>query len=601
MIQPQKLLLIIVGAALIASLCVVLFPFYTLPPKGQVENFETFEEIDEFLIYIDEEGNATFQLTCQVPPSKLASILKFATQAIGTEETTQGYIESAMGTWARCGVEAKNPSCSITGFGAEENFKLTMLWETPGVARRKDNHWTVNFDWVDNQSAAEEVVNELNSSWATIRSISENSRFRVSTRVAVILPGGTENVSCSSIDQSWATDLGGGSCSKTSFYTDQIEGRTAIVESDITLLATENELTMTTDQLLENFLSFTIEYDGAFPTDNWTFASSMKQVCLDLKYGRELDERYSVFIGPLEYSLSPSQLLYYAVDAIVTIDQGGQFSIFQPLENVTPPGSENGSLVAAWENLSKDTYVALAQTVRDEINSTHQAPGSIDTPVGKIRFKDALLTFARILSAYEEDNQLPDNIMLAPSPTGQLMWGGIEIPATYAYFLLPDAYVITNTGQVNQVLTGYAGYDNEALARELCSWTHGHITFTFIPSTPTSEWVLKNRKGQCRDYSNVYLALIRTAGIPTRRWKGWIIYTGGWRPPAGWEFIIGRTTTGETIALHAWIQLYLPDKGWVFADPTAGLFENLSYQVYREMPQTWMGALGGYEAAYGLI
>jgi transglutaminase-like putative cysteine protease len=116
---------------------------------------------------------------------------------------------------------------------------------------------------------------------------------------------------------------------------------------------------------------------------------------------------------------------------------------------------------------------------------------------------------------------------------------------------------------------------------------------------------LISRKGQCRDYTNVYLALSRTAGIPARRVSGWVITE--WQPPAGWEFVVGTTPDGKTVASHAWIQVFVPGEGWVQVEPQSKKPDlyvgELPYEVYKqvEVKQTWMEALAAYETARGLI
>ena len=578
---------------LIASLSAASIYLYIFQ-EARDESFEIFEEIDETYIYVDEQGNATCQSIAELPPSKLADAMKSGVLQLGTSVYEQLYSESIKSSWAKYGLDAENITCTITGLTAEENFKITFAWKIPDIARREDNHWTISLDWVDNQSAAQDTIASLNSAWTLYRNISTNAHSYVYSKTVIVLPEGAENVH----------SYGGESYGEVSFYTEQVDGRLAITENALILFSTKDKPALTVEQLLENLLFQTIDYDGAFPTDNWSFISSVGCLRLDLKYGRELDGQYSIFIGQSEYSLSPAQLLYYTADAIVTLNQGGQFAISQPTISVTGPSSENSDLGAFWGLLSKTEYVILAQQVRDNIASTEVAPGVINTPQGRIRFRDALLTFTRILSYYEENGALPNDIMLAPSPSGQLAWGDTEMPANYAYFLLPDNYVITSTSGVNEVLDNVyqPDYDNRAYANALFEWAHTNITYTFITSPPTSEWVLTNKQGQCRDYTNVYLALLRTAGIPTKRMRGWIVLTGASSPPSGLDpFIKGTTPDGKTIESHAWTQVYLPDEGWTFADPTWGYVENVPYDIYQQQGQTWMGALAAYETACGVL
>ncbi len=602
MTPKRQFILVATFILLIGFLSVAFIYLYTQPtqPEEQVV-FETFEELDETYIYIDEEGNATCQLIVQLPPSKLTDYMKYAIQSIGTDVYGQVFSEFVNSNWAKFGLETENIAYTITGFSAGENLKITVLWGIPNIAQRVDNRWTISLDWVDNQSVAQETIATLDSAWTLTRNISTTGRFVNYLKMIIVLPEGAENISNPYIGNSYADDYGGGSYGEASFYAEQIDGRTAFVENSVMVFSVQKEMTLTVEQLLENMLFQTIGYDGAFPTDNWTFISSVGRIRLDLKYGRELDDQYSIFIGQSEYSLSPAQLLYYTADAIVTIDQGDQFSIQQPV-SVIAPSTENGDFGTFWESLSKTEYVSLAQQIRDNIAFTGEALGVIATPRGQIRFKDALLTFTRILSTYEESGALPNTIILAPSPADQLSWGDTSVPANYAYFLLSDSFIITGTGAVNEVLDNVyqPEYDNRAYANGLFDWAHANIKYELIPSPPTSEWVLENKRGQCREYTNVYLALLRTAGIPAKRISGWIVITGVWNPPAGLEpFMKGTTLDGRTIGSHAWVQVYLPGEGWTFADATWGYFESIPYSIYQQQEETWISALAGYEAAYG--
>ena len=595
--------IVVVAAAFSASI------IFLIAPRGEEISTVEFEEFDESFIYIDADGNANCLLLMQLPPSQLSSFMKQITGLIGADVMKQSYTESIRSAYARYGLEVENVSCEVTGLGAEENFKVVLTWETPNIARWSDNEWTINFNWVDNQSAAKETIAGEESTWILIRSLAQTfgidvAFYRCSYQSVMVLPEGAENVCSAMFDSHEFTDYGGGSYGEGSVYLGQVDGRPAVIENGMTLTVTENEITITPRQLLEQHLVYTVSYEGISP-ENPSFIGSLEQVRLELKYGRERSDHYLIYSEGSWYSLSPAQVLYYAADAITVINQNGQFLIQQPIENVTPPDNENGDWGASWRNLSKNEYVGLAQTVRDDIKSTGKAPGAIETPIGKIRFRDALSTFTRILSSYKKNRELPSELIFSTVPNGELTQGDNQVPANYAYFLLPDTYVITDTSRVNEVLDNVyeVDYDNRKLAEEICNWTGTNLTYGLSFTPPTSEEVLVSREGQCRDYTNVYLALTRTAGMPARRVSGWVVST--WRPPAGWEFTVGTTPEGKTVASHAWAQVYLPDEGWVPLEPQSKKPQlyvgELPYEVYRQLEQTWMGALAGYESAYGVL
>jgi transglutaminase-like putative cysteine protease len=601
MTSPHKVafVLVVIAVVLAGSLAVAFF--LTHPSSNKVISAEEFEEFDEMSINIDASGNANCQLVIQMPPSKFADLLKQLTPLVGTVESEQSYVESLLSSNARCGLEVRDPSCEIS---IGENFTIILRWKTPAFARWDDNRWVITSEWIDNLSAANETIAEDQDSWVFVRNVAEmyniqDARYRISFSTVLTLPENTENIQCPLIDSSKTIDYGGGAYSADSLHFENIDAKPTIVENGLALFVAENSITITPDKLVENSLFYTINYTGVAP-ENVSFVSSLEKVRLDLKYGRELRDQYSIYDGGQWISLSPAQVLYYAADAIDNYNKGGQFSIQQPI-SVIAPDNENGDWEACWENLSKDDYTGLAENIRSEIGTTGRAPGTFQTPIGKIRFRDILFTFTRILSYYAENGELPSMITFAPAPTGVLIRENREIPANYAYFLLPDAYVVTDTDNVKKVLDSVykVGNDNMTFAKNLCNWTATNIAYRLSYNPPTSEETLSSRKGQCRDYANLYLALTRTAGMPARRVEGWVV--SSWQPPAGWEFVVGTTPDGKPIGGHAWTEVYLPGEGWVPADPTANSFENLRYEVYKQMEETWTEALAGYETSRGLI
>ncbi len=67
------------------------------------------------------------------------------------------------------------------------------------------------------------------------------------------------------------------------------------------------------------------------------------------------------------------------------------------------------------------------------------------------------------------------------------------------------------------------------------------------------EEVLRLGRGVCQDFAHVFIAAVRTAGIPCRYVSGYI-YEGA-----------GETVVG---ASHAWGEAWVPDRGWTAYDPT---------------------------------
>ncbi len=72
-----------------------------------------------------------------------------------------------------------------------------------------------------------------------------------------------------------------------------------------------------------------------------------------------------------------------------------------------------------------------------------------------------------------------------------------------------------------------------------------------------------NRRGVCQDFTNLFICLARLLGVPARYACGYV-YTG----PKSPDNPINQRQ-GE--ASHAWVQLYLPQVGWIGFDPTNGI------------------------------
>lgn len=87
--------------------------------------------------------------------------------------------------------------------------------------------------------------------------------------------------------------------------------------------------------------------------------------------------------------------------------------------------------------------------------------------------------------------------------------------------------------------------------------TQLHRQFTYHPGatsvSTTLEQFARDLRGVCQDYTHAMLGICRTLGIPARYVSGYL-YSGG--------EMIGADAT------HAWVEVLIPDQGWVGFDPT---------------------------------
>lgn len=91
---------------------------------------------------------------------------------------------------------------------------------------------------------------------------------------------------------------------------------------------------------------------------------------------------------------------------------------------------------------------------------------------------------------------------------------------------------------------------------------------------------LERRQGVCQDFAHIFLSLVRPLGVPARYVSGYLFQEAGGHD---------RSVEGAT---HAWVEVLLPDVGWIGLDPTHNLMtEHRHIRVaigrdYADVPPT---------------
>ncbi len=116
----------------------------------------------------------------------------------------------------------------------------------------------------------------------------------------------------------------------------------------------------------------------------------------------------------------------------------------------------------------------------------------------------------------------------------------------------------------------------EQLQLDPSSWGSVEVVLSCLPQwfsyrvgatdaqTPM-EAVIESRAGVCQDFAHIMIAVLRSWGWAARYVSGYV-YTGS---RAG-----GRI---EADAMHAWVQAYRPEFGWVGIDPTTAGYADDTY------------------------
>ncbi|KAB2966954.1 MAG: transglutaminase domain-containing protein, partial [Thermoanaerobaculia bacterium] len=97
--------------------------------------------------------------------------------------------------------------------------------------------------------------------------------------------------------------------------------------------------------------------------------------------------------------------------------------------------------------------------------------------------------------------------------------------------------------------------DRYDAAGRLLAWVAANVGYELDRSADQSpEAVLLRRSAYCTGLARLSVALLTAAGIEAREVPGYVLEEVSGGPPAGF---------------HRWIEVWYPDRGWVFSDPIA--------------------------------
>ncbi len=111
-----------------------------------------------------------------------------------------------------------------------------------------------------------------------------------------------------------------------------------------------------------------------------------------------------------------------------------------------------------------------------------------------------------------------------------------------------------------------SGSDDVAVVRRALDWIARDFSYSLtVPPVgrhSVDEFLFDTRIGFCQHFSSAFANLMRAAGIPARVVLG---YAGGYRNRYGDYWVVRRMDA------HAWVEVWLPQRGWIRVDPTAAV------------------------------
>jgi len=143
---------------------------------------------------------------------------------------------------------------------------------------------------------------------------------------------------------------------------------------------------------------------------------------------------------------------------------------------------------------------------------------------------------------------------------------GSTIPSNLSQYLESEQYIESSNLQIKTVAASLASGKSSPceIVEAIYDYVIYNVTYAgYIADYRGALYALRNKKGDCTEFTALMVALCRAAGIPARALEG--------------------VTNEDDDEIHGWVEAYLPGLGWVPFDPTWG--RNPGER------DTWLGAV----------
>jgi hypothetical protein len=142
-----------------------------------------------------------------------------------------------------------------------------------------------------------------------------------------------------------------------------------------------------------------------------------------------------------------------------------------------------------------------------------------------------------------------------------------------ARYLRPQANIESQDPEIKALAKRLQKKDAAATARAIYVWVAENITYAGYNKQPRgARWTLRNRRGDCTEYMQLFIALCRAAGIPARGVSGFVTESNGPLRPE---------------SFHDWAEFY-SGGAWRLADPQMKNFmqHQTKYLAFKILPES---------------
>ncbi len=140
----------------------------------------------------------------------------------------------------------------------------------------------------------------------------------------------------------------------------------------------------------------------------------------------------------------------------------------------------------------------------------------------------------------------------------------LDLPEDLVPYTEPSEIIDSNDEDVRGFAAEIAEGEDDLyeLVHKMAEWTKSNVKYDLSTLTEKvsqkASWVLDNRQGVCDELTSLFIAMLRSLGIPAKFVSG-VAYTESELFPENW-------------GSHGWAEVYFPGYGWIPYDVTYGQF-----------------------------
>ncbi len=138
------------------------------------------------------------------------------------------------------------------------------------------------------------------------------------------------------------------------------------------------------------------------------------------------------------------------------------------------------------------------------------------------------------------------------------------LPDEVIEYTKPSKTIDSGNEEIIRLASELARGDDDlySVAFKMADWTKNNINYNLSTLTAkasqNASWVLQNRQGVCDELTSLFIAMLRSLGVPAKFISG-VAYTNSPLFDEGW-------------GSHGWAEVYFPKYGWIPYDVTYGQF-----------------------------